>query len=153
VATDPRARLSQLLRRGAQPGELTHAERGEVESLLQPLLPATAGELAGYRWRVTYDDLPAGDFVSLDLIEGEGDAAPRAMWFHLLWRGEATPAERAGYVDTLGSWPARGVDDHHLFVRAGTVELRAVADRDDYRDAGRIRGVVEAFDLEALSRL
>jgi hypothetical protein len=153
AAADPRQRLSQLLRRGAQPGELTVEERAEVERLLLPLLPPTEGELAGYRWRVAYDDLPEADFVSLDLLEGPGETAARAMWFHLFWRGEMPAAEGARFTRQLGSWPARGVDDHHLFVRVGTVELRAVADRDDFRSAERIQRVLEAFDLETLSRL
>jgi hypothetical protein len=153
AGADPVQRLSQLLRRGAQPGELTVEERAEVERLLVPLLPPTEGALAGYRWRVAYDDLPEADFVSLDLLEGPGDTAPRALWCHLFWRGEAAAAERARFTRELGPWPARGVDDHHLFVRVGTVELRAVADRDDFRSTERIEEVLEAFDLDALSRL
>ena len=43
AATDPQGRLSQLLRRGAEPGELSVGEREEVERLLVPLLPATEG--------------------------------------------------------------------------------------------------------------
>jgi hypothetical protein len=70
-----------------------------------------------------------------------------------LWRGELSAAERASFAKTVGRYPARGVDDHHLFVRAGAVELRVVADSDEYRDPARLRGLVEAFDLDALSRL
>ena len=140
-------------------------EREEVERLLLPLLPETEGELAGHSWRVAYDDLPAGDFVSIDLLQAADDldTAPRAMWFHLFWRGapttaeatsgEPSPAEHARWTKQLGPWPARGVEGHHLFVRAGGVELRAVAEADEFRDAERIREVVEAFDLEALSEL
>jgi hypothetical protein len=155
AAVDPEQRLAQLLRRGAEPGELTVEEREEVERLLLPLLPATEGDLEGFAWRVAYDDLPAGDFVSIDLMQaGEDlDTAPRAMWFHLFWRGEPPAAEPARWTKQLGRWPARGVDDHHLFVRVGALELRAVAEADEFRDAKRIRGVVEAFDLDALSRL
>ena len=152
-AADPRQRLSQLLRRGAQPGELADAEREEVERLVAALLPATSGALAGHRWRVAYDDLPVGDFVSVDLLRGDGDDAERPAWLHLFWRGELSEAERDRFVKTVGRWPARGVDDHHLFVRAGGVELRFVADSDEYRDAARLRALVESFDLEALSRL
>src|SRR5688572_25941463 len=160
VAADPEQRLGQLLRRGAQPGELTVAEREEVERLLVPLLPATEGELEGHSWRVAYDDLPAGDFVSIDLLHAEEptDTAPRAMWFHLFWRG--TPetganerAEPARWTKQLGRWPARGVEGHHLFVRVGGVELRAVAESDDFRRDERIREVLERFDLPALAKL
>jgi hypothetical protein len=153
VATDPEARLSQLLRRGAQPGELTLAEREEVERLLLPLLPASEGDLAGYTWRVIYNDLPGADFVAVDLLQGEGSAASRAMWFHLFWRRAGNDGDLAAYRKAVDRWPARGVDGHHLFVRAGRVELRAVADRDDFRDAARIEAVVAGFDLAALSRL
>ena len=86
VAGDPVSRLSTLLRQGARPGELTAEERGEAERLLLAMLPALDGPLAGHRWRVAYDDLPQADFVSVDLMQGDGDAAPRAMWFHILWR-------------------------------------------------------------------
>lgn len=160
VAADPEERLGQLLRRGAEPGELTVAEREEVERLLVPLLPATEGRLEGHSWRVAYDDLPAGDFVSIDLLRAEepSDTAPRAMWFHLFWRGapqapETAGAEPASWSKQLGRWPARGVEDHHLFVRVGGVELRAVAEAEEFRDAERIRETVEAFDLDALADL
>jgi hypothetical protein len=154
-AADPGQRLGELLRRGAEPGELTVDEREEVERLLLPLLPATEGELAGHSWRVAYDDLPAGDFVSLDLLAAPepDDTAPRAMWFHLFWRGAPPAAEPASWTKTLDRWPARGVEGHHLFVRVGRVELRAVAEADAFRDEARIRETVEAFDLEALSEL
>ena len=155
AAVDPEQRLSQLLKRGAEPGELTVAERAEVERLLLPLLPATEGALEGFAWRVAYDDLPDGDFVSIDLLQRaeDLDTAPRAMWFHLFWRGAPPAAEPARWTKRLGRWPARGVDDHHLFVRVGALELRAVAEADEFRDAERIRETVEAFDLDALSRL
>ena len=102
---------------------------------------------------MAYDDLPDGDFVSVDLVHGPEETSPRAMWFHLFWRGEPAAAERAALAKQLGRWPARGVDGHHLFVRVGAVELRAVAEAEEFRSDERIRGVVEAFDLEGLSRL
>ena len=160
AAADPEERLGQLLRRGAEPGELTVDEREEVERLLVPILPATEGELEGHSWRVAYDDLPAGDFVSIDLLRGEepSDTATRAMWFHLFWRGApetvvTEAAEPASWSKQLGRWPARGVEGHHLFVRVGGVELRAVAEAEEFRDAERIRETVEAFDLDALAGL
>ena len=153
TTADPRERLSALLRRGAQPGELEVAERHEIERLVEELLPTATGALAGTRWRVAYDDLPVGDFISVDLLRGDGEAAERPVWLHLVWRGELSPEERARFVKTVGEYPARGVEDHHLFVRAGAVELRVVADSDEFRDAARLRGLVEAFDLDALARL
>jgi len=152
-ATTPVSRLSELLRRGAQPGELTLAERAEVERLVTGLLPKLAGPLAGYEWRVAYDDLPVGDFVSVDLLQGSGEAAPRAIWFHLVWRGALTAAEREAWGAQLGRFPARGVPGHHLFVRAGGVELRAVAEAPAFRDDSRLRDLVGRFDLDALARL
>jgi hypothetical protein len=154
TAANPVARLSTLLRQGARPGELTAGERGEAERLLLAMLPALDGPLAGYRWRVAYDDLPEADFVSVDLMQGQGEAAPRAMWFHLFWRGGALAAsEQAAWALRLGRWPARGIEGHHLFVRLGGLELRAVADAPEYRDARRMRSVLERFDLDALARL
>jgi hypothetical protein len=152
-AANPVTRLSTLLRQGAKPGELTAAERAEAERLLLAMLPALSGPLAGYRWRVAYDDLPQADFVSVDLMQGEGEAAPRAMWFHLFWRGVLPAAEQPAWALRLGRWPARGVEGHHLFVRLGGLELRAVADAAEYRDAGRMRAVLERFDLDALAQL
>jgi hypothetical protein len=150
---DPLSRLSTLLRQGARPGELSAHDRGEAERLLLGMLPALSGPLAGYRWRVVYDDLPEADFVSVDLMQGDGDAAPRAMWFHLFWRGALTAAEQPAWALRLGRWPARGVEGHHLFVRVGGLELRAVADASEYRDAERMRAVLERFDLDRLARL
>jgi hypothetical protein len=154
AASDPVGRLSELLRRGAQPGELTGAEREEIEALVLAMLPPAAGPLAGHRWRVAYDDLPLGDFVSVDLLRGDDDAtAARPVWVHLVWRGELSEQERGRFGKRVGDWPARGVDDHHLFVRAGSLELRAVADSPEYRDPARLRAFVESFDLDTLARL
>jgi hypothetical protein len=153
AAANPVERLSTLLRQGARPGELTAEERAEAERLLLAMLPALSGPLAGYRWRVAYDDLPQADFVSVDLMQGDGEAAPRAMWFHLFWRGTLPASEQAAWALRLGRWPARGVEGHHLFVRLGALELRAVADAPEYRDAGRMRSVLERFDLAAFARL
>ena len=153
AALDPASRLSQLLRRGAQPGELTQPERAEAERLLLAMLPKLGGAMATYRWRVAYDDLPLGDFVSVDLMEGEGEAAARAVWFHLLWRGALSAAEQDAYALRLGRFPARGVPGHHLFVRTGSIELRAVADAPAFRDDGRLRELLERFDLDALAKL
>jgi hypothetical protein len=153
AVADGGSRLSHLLRQGARPGELTTAERGEVERLLLAALPALTGPLAGYRWRVAYDDLPEVDFVSIDLMQGAGETAPRAVWFHLLWRGPLTAAERDAWVLRLGRFPARGVEGHHLFVRLGGIELRAVAEAPEYRDPQRLRAVIERLDLDALARL
>ena len=153
TAANPVARLSTLLRQGARPGELTAKERDEAERLLLAMLPALNGPLAGCRWRVAYDDLPEADFVSVDLMQGDGEAAPRAMWFHLFWRGTLPASEHAAWALRLGRWPARGLEGHHLFVRLGGLELRAVADAPEYRDARRMRSVLERFDLDAFARL
>jgi hypothetical protein len=150
---DPVGRLSQLLRQGARPGELTKEERGEAEQLLLRLLPRLDGALSGYRWRVAYDDLPEADFVSVDLVKGDDRVGTRALWLHLLWRGALPAAERASYALRLGHWPARGIEGHHLFVRVGGVELRAVADAPEFRDAQKLRDVLDRFDLDALARL
>ena len=153
AAANPVERLSTLLRQGARPGELTADERAEAERLLLAMLPALSGPLNGYRWRVAYDDLPQADFVSVDLMQGDGEAAPRAMWFHLFWRGAEPVGELGLWPLRLGRWPARGVEGHHLFVRLGGLELRAVADAPEYRDAARMRAVLERFDLDAFARL
>jgi hypothetical protein len=152
-AADPVDRFSHLLRQGTTAGELSKAEREEAERLVQRFLPPLTGPLAGYRWRVAYDDLPKGDFISIDLMHGEGDKAPRAMWFHLFWHGPLAPAELPAWPERVGEWPARGVEGHHLFVRVGGVELRAVAEAAEYRDPQRIRSVVERFDLRSLAKL
>jgi hypothetical protein len=148
---DP-ARLVALLRRGAQPGELSLPERAEIERLVSGILPRLDGPNAGYQWRIAYDDLPLGDFVSIDLMEGSGERARRALWMHLFWRGPLSPGERAEWPLRVGSLPARGVPGHHLFVRAGAVELRAVADEPAFRDDTRMRGVLERIDLAGLAR-
>jgi hypothetical protein len=152
-AADPVDRFSQLLHEGASPGELTKAEREEAERLVLRFLPPLTGPLAGYHWRVAYDDLPKADFFSIDLMHGEGDKAPRAMWFHLFWHGPLPAPELAAWPERVGEWPARGVEGHHLFVRVGGVELRAVAEAAEYRDPQRIRSVVERFDLRSLAKL
>jgi hypothetical protein len=151
AAGDPADRLAELLPRGAQPGALTLEERQEVEELILAVLPETTGELAGYRWRVTYIDLPEADFIAADLLTGGEDLAPRAAWVHVFWRSSAAQP-RAEYPGRLGPYPARGLPGHHLFVRAGRVEVRAVAEAEELRRPGALEALVEGFDLARLAR-
>jgi hypothetical protein len=147
---DPGSRLGDLLRRGAQPGGLSLEQQGEVESLILQVLPEAAGDLDGHRWRVTYIDLPRAGFVAIDLMEEEGDAAPRAAWFHLFYRSpQAAPSEP--YSERLGPYPARHEPGELLFVQAGRVELRAVPESDRLEEPGRLEELVQAFDLELLA--
>lgn len=150
VAVDPIPRLGELLRRGAQPGQLEPGERREVEELVPLVLPEIAGDLAGHRWRVDYIDLPRADFVAVDLMSGEGEEAPRAAWIHIFYRSpEARPREP--YSGSLGPYPARGVPGEYLFVQAGSVEVRAVAEAPELREPGRLEELLERFELETLA--
>jgi hypothetical protein len=151
AAADPAARLGELLRRGIQPGQLAAQERHEVEELVRAVLPEVSGELAGHRWRVTYLDLPEADFIAVDLLTGATEWAPRAAWIHLFYRSPvAEPREE--YPDRLGPYPARAVPGHHLWVRAGNVEVRAFAEAEELRQPGRLEALVEGFALAQLAR-
>ncbi|HVS03740.1 MAG TPA: hypothetical protein VMT16_13300 [Thermoanaerobaculia bacterium] len=143
--------LVAWLRRGAAPGDTSTEEREAIEEAVRELLPQPAGDLAGHQWRVTYHDLPTADFVSAELVPDEPPGYPRALWMHLVWRGPLEPAARGGYRREVAGYPARGLPGHHVFVRAGGVEVRAVAEAEAMREEGRLEALVAELPLARLA--
>lgn len=145
----PEERLAAILALGDEPGRLPLAAWTEAEEALRGYLPTVAKE--GRSWRIVYTDLPAGDYLAFDLLDGEGDEAPRLAWFHLLFR----PAPLSG--DRFDGEPMRGfaTDERpgrYLRVRLGDLELLAVPESEELRGRG-LRELVGRFDLEGLARL
>jgi hypothetical protein len=146
----PDERLAAILVLGDEPGRLPSAAWREAESALASYLPSVTAE--GLSWRVIYTDLPAGDFLAIDLLEGEGDLAPRRAWLHLLYRPAPFPDER------FDGRPIRGfstveVPGRYLRVQLGELELLAVPDAAAMRTEVALRELVGRLDLEGLARL
>lgn len=146
-------RLQELLRKGTQPGTMEPVERREVEELVLGLMPATEGTLSGHRWEIKYLDMPGVDFVSAELMRGEG-TADRRVWMQLLpMKDKPLSGFEPGDLEPVAGYRARGMLDHHLFVRVGDFDLRIVADKPETRDDAYLRQILLGCRLDEIASL
>ncbi|MBZ0110863.1 MAG: hypothetical protein K8J08_00240 [Thermoanaerobaculia bacterium] len=146
-------RLRELLVKGTQPGTMEPFERREVEELVLGLMAPTRGSLSGHRWVVKYLDMPGVDFVSAELMRGEG-TADRRVWMQLLpMKGKPLSGFEAGDLEPVAGYQARGMLDHHLFVRVGDFDLRIVADKPETRDDVYLRQILLGCRLDEIAAL
>lgn len=149
LPASPAARLRALMDRARETPELSRIAGEEIERLVALALPEAAPPRA---WRTSYVDLAAGDFTVVDLVEDPEGTATRLVWAQIVDRPDLSPEERRRYgADPIRGFPTRGVEDHHLFVLAGEVEVRLVTASDEFRDSERLRQLLERFDLELLA--
>lgn len=148
------AELSALLREGSKPGTISEEKKAELEGLMLLVLPPLEGDRAGKEWGVTYHDMEDTDFFQVDLRDagegfGQGD-----IWFHILYRSDMTPEQRASYgAEDFGEDRGMGMEDVHYFIMVGSMEIRAVAASDEYKDDAKIKGTLRDFDLDAIRKL
>lgn len=146
-------RLQELLHKGTRPGTMEPVERREVEELVLGLMSPTEGILSGHRWEIKYLDMPGVDFVSAELMRGEG-TADRRVWMQLLpMKGKPLSGFEPGDLEPVAGYSARGMVDHHLFVRVGDFDLRIVADKPETRDDAYLRQILLGCRLDDIAAL
>lgn len=146
-------RLSVLFTKGnTQATMLNEAEKEEIETLLVHILPDERVIGTDKTWQVSYHDLnEPGDFFQVDLIKKGGNSFDDCyMWFHILYQNERD--------DTYGTenfegYRGMGTKDAHYFIMVGNVEIRAVADAEEYKNDTKIKNILRAFPLQAIERL
>lgn len=148
-----RRALVDLLGRGLAGEPLENAERRQLAALVEGLLPPREGALDGHRWEVFFFDLPAGDHVGVELFADESDVG-RRLWMQILPapEGALDGFEREALPDLQGR-PVVGREGHHLFVRAGEIEVRIVADPGGGIDPELLRQVLAGTRLDLLAEV
>jgi len=146
-----RQRLSVLLKKGSAPGaRLSKDEKEDIERLLIDVLPSQDRIGADKQWDVTYYDADKGDLFQVDLKKRGNTPNNRLMWFHILYLPERP--ETYGSED-FGEYRGMGAKDAHYFILVGHLEIRAVADAEEYRNDEKIKGMLKAFKLKEIEKL
>ena len=72
------------------------------------------------------------------------------MWFHILYKREKP--EFYGSEDFEG-YRGMGFEDKHYFILVGNMEIRAVADSEEFQNDKKIKSMLRAFKLKEIERL
>ena len=143
--------LSALLKKGSTPGiKLPRNEKLQIEKLLITILPDNSFIGTDKEWEVTYHDMDKGDFFQVNLKKKGDQSLKRFIWFHILYKQEKP--EFYGSED-FGRYRGMGMKDTHYFILVGNLEIRAVADSEQYKNDSKIKGVLNAFKLKDIEKL
>lgn len=151
-----RAELAALWRGATEIGEtVSEEEHVRLEEAIRSFLPVCEGELAGFSWDVTYHDFEESiDFFSVELLPEGAGFGESVMWFHLLLHPELDEWMREHFgFEAFGDYRGMGAENQHYFVLAGSVEVRAVASREDFQNDARIKSVLADFRLDDFASL
>ena len=149
IADPELQQLFSLWGKGSAPDvKLEEKEKRKVEKLFTTLLPSDQYIGADKEWEVTYIDSDAEDIISVKLKEKGGSSS--FIWFHILYK----PGLPASYgSEAFGKYRGMGATDAHYFIKAGNVEIRAVASAEEYKKDEAIKGILNAFKLEDIETL
>ncbi len=143
--------LSQLLRKGSAPNvKLSATEKQKLEELLSIVLPDTNYIGEDKEWKVAYYDAGEEDFFQVDLKKKGDKSFNRFMWFHILYKQKKP--EFYGSED-FGEYRAMGMKGVHYFILVGNLEIRAVADSEEFKKDKRIKDMLRAFKLKDIEKL
>ncbi len=142
-------RLSVLLKKGATPEvKLSKDETEEFERLLFDILPGQDQIGADKQWHVQLHG--STSFFQVELRKKGDEPNERFMWFHILYFPEGK--ESYGSED-FGDCRGMGAKDAHYFILVGNLEIRAVADAEEYHNDEKIKEMLNAFKLKAIEKL
>jgi len=153
----PLEKLSLKLKESAKVGvEVEDTTLNEIVAQLKPMFPSTENELEGYKWDISaYKNKDDSDvFISADLSKEMDGEEVRAMWFHILYDPSLSQDERENYgTETFEGYKASIAEDAHVWVLVNNVEIRAVADSEEFSKTDKIKSVVKSFNLKELEKL
>lgn len=158
---DPRveklAQFGKELKATAQAGvEVTWEKSEEIAKKLFLVLPKTTGELAGMEWEVSFSkNTDEKDMLfSANLNRKKGEETEQVMWFHILYNPHLTQEERNDYsTEKFEGYPATVAENQHLWILVNNMEIRAVADSDDFKNDAKIQAVLKGFALKDIEKL
>lgn len=135
--------------------EPSDEQRQQVVDFFTSVLPTKGAEGEAIEWDLSFpkwtgDDERTGVLLSANM-NAKGDDKNRLMWFHLIYRAEEEKKRHAS--EKLGRYPVMRSTDHHCFVTVKRTEVRGVAYAESYKSDKQIDAIIEAIDLEAISKL
>ncbi len=149
--------LAQNLKAAAQEGvEIADEKCEEMAESFKLVLPKTNGDLDGYQWEVSCSkgtqDKDLLFSTTLNRIREE--TIEGAMWFHIIYNPHLSVEDRDNYgSDTFDDHKAIVSKDAYLWVLINNIEIRAIAEAEDFKNDEKISSVVKKFDLEEIEKL
>lgn len=158
---DPRveklAQFGKELKEMAQAGvEVSWEKSEEVAKKLLLVLPETTGELAGMEWEVSLSkNTDEKDMLfSANLNRKKGEEKEQVMWFHIIYNPHLTQEERDNYSsEKFEGYPAMVSENQHLWLLVNNMEIRGIADAQDYQNDAKIKAVLKGFALKDIEKL
>lgn len=158
---DPRveklAQLATELKAAAQEGVEVPDEKCQLMSdLLKLVLPEITQDLAGCEWDVSCskntEDKDILFTVYLNRTMEETKDQP--MWFHIIYNPHMSAEDRENYgSDVCNGYKATISENAHLWVLVNNMEIRAIADTEDFKNDEKIKSVVSKFDFKEIEKL
>lgn len=142
--------FSAALKKAAQPGGVSEAEKKLLEDSLSLVLPSQDFIGEDNEWHVGYSDMDDNDFFQVDLRRKGAKSFDKLIWFHILYK---SPTPSFYGSEEFEGYRGAGAEGMHYFILVGNVEIRAVASADEFKDDEKIKDMLRAFDLAAISKL
>ncbi|MCP4221218.1 MAG: hypothetical protein GY765_41715 [bacterium] len=158
---DPRTEKLEMLAKELKTNvkkdvEIPFEKLEEYAKLLLLVLPETTGDLAGYEWDVSCNkNTEDHDMLfAVNLNRKKGEESEQAMWFHIIYNAQMPKQERDEYgTESFEGYKATVSENAHLWVLVNNMEIRAVADAEDFKNDVKIQAVLKAFKLKDIEKL
>ena len=135
--------------------EVSWEKSEELAKKLLLVLPETTGDLAGMEWELSCSkNKDEGDMLFVaNLNRKKGEETEMAMWFHIIYNPHLTQEERDDYgAETFEGFKATISPNQHLWVLVNNMELRGVAEAEDFKNDAKLQAVLKAFDLKEIAK-
>lgn len=135
--------------------ELSMEKAEELAKVLLLVMPETTGDLEGYKWEVSCNkNADEKDMLfSVELNRKKGEEDEQAMWFHIIYNPHLTQEERDGYSSEMfEGYRATIAENQHLWVLVNNMEIRAVAEAEDFKNDAKIQAVIKKFNLKEIEK-
>ena len=160
VKVDPKAEklaiFAKELKESANVGvEIPWEKSEELAKKLLLVLPETTGDLAGLEWELSCSkNKDEGDMLfTANLNRIKGEETEQAMWFHIIYNPHLSKEERDDYgSETFEGYKATVAADIHLWVLVNNMEIRGVADAEDFKNDAKIKAVLQKFNLKEIEK-
>jgi len=142
--------FSAALKKAAQPGGVSEAEKKLLEDGLSLVLPSQDFIGEDKEWSIGYSNMDDNNFFQVDLRRKGAKSFDKLIWFHILYK---SPTPSFYGSEDFEGYRGSGAEGMHYFILVGNVEIRAVASADEFKDDEKIKDMLRAFDLKAISKL
>ena len=134
--------------------EIDQTKLDVIKTKFVEMFPKTEGDLKEYTWDISISKAKDDNclFISADLYRNKGEEYERIMWFHIIYNPNLTEYEREKYGDDFEGYKGSLNEDNHLWILVNNVEIRAIAESDDFMKTQKIKDVLKSFDLKSLEK-